>query len=51
MRGEKKATGIHILQGIYKDNVYRKKNILTTSNPNSSLNFSVSLEECDRQKL
>lgn len=50
MRGGK-ATGIYILQGIYKDNVYRKKNMVTMSNPNSSLNVSVSLEECERQKL
>lgn len=48
MRG-KKAT-IYILQGIYKDNVYRKENMLTISNPNA-LNFCVSLEERDRQKL
>lgn len=48
---EKKATGICFLQGIHKDNVYRKKNMLTMSNPNSFLNFSVSLEECGRQKL
>lgn len=47
---EKKAAGICFLKRMYKDSVYRKKNLLIVSNPNS-LNFCISLEECVRQKL
>lgn len=46
---KKKAAGICLLKGIYKDSVYRKKNIFM-SNPNS-LHFCISLEKFFRQKL
>lgn len=51
LQGGGKATATYFLQEIYKNNVYRKKNMFTMSNQNSSLNFCVSLEECVRQKL